>query len=132
MFEATVASENRREAVGALASVVFVCLASIRDVYLGGLFQRLHPLDVADIAFGLCTVVCLPIALHRAPDGLRALFRRPADLFWVNATSAAAWIAFFYALRMVEPLLVQILFAGIGPLSVVAIDRYVGTAARPL
>ncbi len=112
MFETTM-SETRREAVGALASVVFVCLASVRDVYLGGLFQRLHPLDVAVIAFGLCTVVCLPIALYRAPDGLRALLRRPTDLFWVNATSAAAWIAFFYALRMVEPLLVQILYGAL-------------------
>ena len=119
-----------REAAGALASVIFVCLASVRDVYLGGLFQRLSPLDVAVIAFGLCTVVCLPIALYKAPDGLHALLRRPADLFWVNATSAAAWIAFFYALRTVEPLLVQILFAGIGPVSVVAIDRVLPTASR--
>jgi len=131
MLDTTVTSENRREAVGALASAVFVCLASVRDVYLGGLFQRTSPLDVAVIAFGLCTVVCLPIALYRAPDALRALVQRPVDLFWVNATSAAAWIAFFYALRIVEPLLVQILFAGIGPLSVVAIDRYLSTASRP-
>jgi drug/metabolite transporter (DMT)-like permease len=131
MFETRLTDRrDRREAAGALASVVFVCLASVRDVYLGGLFQRLSPLDVAVVAFGLCTVVCLPIALVRAPDGLHALLRRPADLFWVNATSAAAWIAFFYALRTIEPLLVQILFAGIGPLSVVALDRLVPAAAR--
>src|SRR5262245_60309522 len=124
---------DRREVAGALASAIFVCLASVRDVYFGGLFQRLSPLDVAVVAFGLCTVVCLPIAMLRAPDGLRALRRRPADLFWVNATSAAAWISFFYALRTIEPLLVQILFAGIGPLSVVAIDRLLtSTSHAPL
>jgi drug/metabolite transporter (DMT)-like permease len=121
---------DRREAAGALASAIFVCLASVRDVYFGGLFQRLSPLDVAVVAFGLCTVVCFPIAMVRAPDGLRAILRRPADLFWVNATSAAAWISFFYALRAIEPLLVQILFAGIGPLSVVAIDRFLTSTSR--
>jgi drug/metabolite transporter (DMT)-like permease len=55
-------------------------------------------------------------------------------VFWVNATTALAWIAFFYALRTIEPLLVQILFSGIGPLSVVWLDRWLpgaaGTAAR--
>src|SRR5262245_45048423 len=117
MFEEH-STRDRREAVGALASAIFVCLASVRDVYFGGLFQRLSPRDVAMVAFGLCTLVCLPIAMLRAPDGLRVLFQRPADLFWVNATSAAAWISFFYGLRAIEPLLVQILFAGIGPLSV--------------
>jgi drug/metabolite transporter (DMT)-like permease len=134
MFEERATNRrDGREAAGALASAIFVCLASVRDVYFGGLFQRLSPLDVAVVAFGLCTVVCFPIAVLRAPDGLRALLGRPADLFWVNATSAAAWISFFYALRTIEPLLVQILFAGIGPLSVVAIDRFLtSTSHAPL
>ena len=104
---------------------MFVCLASVRDVYLGGLFQHQSPLTVAIIAFGVCSAIFLPIALARSRGALRTLLRRPGDLFWVNATSAFAWIAFFYALRMAEPLLVQILFSGIGPLSVVWIDRLV-------
>jgi drug/metabolite transporter (DMT)-like permease len=41
-------------------------------------------------------------------------------------TTGLAWIAFFHALRTIEPLLVQILFAGVGPLSVLWIDRFVG------
>lgn len=35
-----------------------------------------------------------------------------------------AWLAFLYALRLIEPSLVQILYSGIGPLSVVGIDRH--------
>jgi drug/metabolite transporter (DMT)-like permease len=117
------------EAAGFLASFAFMVLASVRDVYLGGLFQRLSPLHVAIVAFALCSVVFLPIALVKSPGSLWLLLRRPRDLFWVNATSAVAWIAFFYALRVIEPLLVQIIFSGIGPLSVVWIDRLVPGAA---
>jgi len=36
-----------REAAGFLVSVAFVCLAAVRDVYLGGLLQRVSPLRVA-------------------------------------------------------------------------------------
>ena len=122
---------GNREAAGFLASVAFMCLASVRDVYLGGLFQRLSPLSVAVVAFALCSIVFFPIALARSPDSLRALLHRPRALFWINATSALAWIAFFYALRTIEPLLVQMLFSGVGPLSVVWIDRLVPGAAPP-
>ena len=42
-------------------------------------------------------------------------------------------ISFFYALRTIEPLLVQILFAGVGPLTVMWVDRHVGvTPPTPL
>jgi len=120
-----------REAAGFAASFAFVCLASVRDVYLAGLFQRSSPLGLALVAFSLCSVVFLPIAFARSPDSLRVLLRRPRELFWVNATSALAWIAFFFALGTLEPLLVQILFAGVGPLSVVWVDRLVAGVSPP-
>jgi drug/metabolite transporter (DMT)-like permease len=108
-----------------------VCAASARDVFLGDLFQRLSPLVFAVVAFALCSVLFLPIALARNPRAVRDALRRPRRLFGVNATSALAWISFFYALRMLEPMLVQILFAGVGPRSVGLIDRHVTRSARP-
>jgi hypothetical protein len=117
---------GNREAAGFLTSILFVLLASVRDVYFGGVFQWLSPLDVAVTAFALCSAVFLPAALVRDTGSFRILLRHPGRLFWVNATSAMAWLAFFYALRTIEPLLVQILFAGIGPLSVGWVDRLVG------
>ena len=113
-----------REAAGFLVSVAFVGLAAVRDVYLGGLFQRVSPLLVAMVAFALCTLVFLPIGLVHSRGSLVVLQRRPRDLFWVNVTSAMAWLGFLYALRLIEPSLVQILYSGIGPLSVVGIDRH--------
>jgi hypothetical protein len=119
---------QRREAAGFLVSVAFVGLAAVRDVYLGGLFQRVSPLLVAMVAFALCTLIFLPIGFVHSRGSLAVLRRRPRDLLWVNVTSAMAWLAFLYALRLIEPSLVQILYSGIGPLSVVWIDRHLPSA----
>jgi hypothetical protein len=113
-----------REATGFLVSGGFVCLAAVRDVYLGGLLQQVSPLVVAMVAFSLCTLVLLPTALVQGRDSLAVLRRRSGALFWVNVTSAIAWLAFLAALRLIEPSLVQILYSGIGPLSVIWIDRH--------
>jgi len=124
------------EALGFLASLAFAVLASVRDVYLGGLFQTRSPLDFTLIAFGLCAAVLFPVALVRSPESLRVLARHPGEVLAVNATTALAWIAFFYALRIVEPSLVQLLFSGVGPLSVLWIERFlpggrVAAASQP-
>jgi drug/metabolite transporter (DMT)-like permease len=114
------------EAAGLLASFAFTCLAAVRDVYFGGLFQSTSPLGVAVVAFSLCSLIFLPIALARSRASFGLLLRHRRELFWVNVTTGLAWISFFYALRTIEPLLVQILFAGVGPLSVLWLDRFVG------
>ena len=121
--------KENREAAGFCVAVVFVALAAVRDVYLAGLFQRVSPLLVAMVAFALCTLVFLPVGLVRSRESLAVLRRRPRDLIWVNVTSAVAWLAFLYALRLIEPALVQILYSGIGPLSVAWIDRHLPDAA---
>jgi len=120
---------SNRETTGFLLSVVFVCLAAGRDVYFGALFQRVDPLTVALTAFTLCTLVFLPVALATDRGGLARLRRHARTLAWINATSAIAWLSFFHALRMGEPALVQVIFFGIGPLSVTWIDRLVPGAA---
>src|SRR6266851_783522 len=81
-------THQSREAAGFLVSVAFVGLAAVRDVYLGGLFQRVSPLIVAMVAFSLCTLVLLPTALVHSRDSLAVLRRRSRDLLWVNVTSA--------------------------------------------
>jgi drug/metabolite transporter (DMT)-like permease len=113
---------HRREAAGFLLSLAFAGLAAVRDVYFGGLFQHVNPLGVALVAFGLCAVGFLPLALARDRGGLAMLVRRPARLVWINVTTALAWLSFLFALGTIEPALVQVLFYGIGPLSVRWVD----------
>lgn len=113
---------HRREAAGFLLSLAFAGLAAVRDVYFGGLFQRVNPLGVALLAFGLSTLSFLPLALARDRGGLAVLARRPGRLVWINVTTALAWLSFFFALRTIEPAVVQVLFYGVGPLSVRWVD----------
>jgi hypothetical protein len=121
---------RNRETLGFLLSATFVGLAAVRDVYLGGLFQHVPPLAVAVTAFALCSLVFLPLALARDRAGLAALRGNGGRLVWINVTSAVPWLAFFHALRIAEPALVQMIFFGIGPLSMAWIDRLVpGRAA---
>ena len=119
-----------REIAGFLLSLTFAGSTAVRDVYLGGLFQRVDPLLVALTAFALCSLVFLPVALARDPGGVAALLRRPAPLFWINATTGFAWLSFFFALKTIEPALVQVLFYGIGPLSVRWVDGLVPSSLR--
>ncbi len=123
-------SRRHGEIAGFLLSLTFAGSTAVRDVYLGGLFQRVDPLLVALTAFALCSLVFLPVALARDPGGVAALLRRPAPLFWINATTGFAWLSFFFALKTIEPALVQVLFYGIGPLSVRWVDGLVPGSLR--
>ena len=125
-------SDQSRETAGFLVSAGFVCLAATRDVYLGGLFQRVSPSAVALVAFGACTGILLPIALACCGDALGILRRQAKALLWVNITSAIGWLSFLGSLRLIEPCLVQIFYFGVGPLSVVWIDRHVSRAMPPV
>lgn len=118
-----------RETAGFLVSVGFVCLAAVRDVYLGGLFQLINPLLIVIVAFTLCTIVFLP-AIIGSRDSVMVLRRRPVALLWVNVVSATAWLSFMYALKLIEPSIVQIIYSGIGPLSVICIENKLSNPDR--
>lgn len=125
---------HSREVLGFSVAVGFVGVAAARDVYLGGLFQRVSPPLVVMVAFSACTVMLLPIALVWYRDSLAILWRHSRLLLWINFTSALAWLAFAGAIRFVEPCLAQIIYSGIGPLSVIWIDRHLSrsTSVVPL
>jgi hypothetical protein len=72
------ANDPRREATGFLVAAAFVLLAAVRDVYLGGLFQRITPFLIAIVAFSLCTVLFLPVLL----GSRRSLASRAASTAW--------------------------------------------------
>ena len=65
------------EAAGFLASLAFTALASVRDVSFGGVFQSTSPLGVAAVAFTLCSLLFLPIALAPKPPNSRGAAAKP-------------------------------------------------------
>ncbi len=40
------------------------------------------------------------------------------DFLWLNLTTAFAWLAYFFALRHLEPAIVNMIYVGVGPLTV--------------
>ena len=107
-----------REQAGLFLTGGFVLCGSLRDVYFSRTFQRWSPLDVAALTFTISTLVFMAVALLRDRHGLLALARWPREIVAINATSAIAWISFFYALQSLEPSLVQVIWAGSGPLTI--------------
>ena len=65
----------------------------------------------------------MTVALARDRQGLVALAGWPREIVAINVTSAIAWIAFFYALQSLEPSLVQVIWAGSGPLAIRMLER---------
>jgi drug/metabolite transporter (DMT)-like permease len=112
-----------REPVGLLLTGGFVLCGALRDVYFSRTLQTWSPLDIAALTFTISTLVFLTVAMVRGGRDLVALIRWPREIIAINATSATAWIAFFYALQSLEPSLVQVIWAGSGPLAIKLLER---------
>jgi drug/metabolite transporter (DMT)-like permease len=112
-----------REQAGLFLTGGFVLCGSLRDVYFARTFQTWSPLDVAALAFTISTLVFMMVALARNRRVLVALAGWPREIAAINATSAIAWISFFYALQSLEPSLVQVIWAGSGPVAIRTLER---------
>ena len=88
-------------------------LSATVDVYAGHGEQSLDPAVVAAIAFTLTVVIfAVPVARHR-PDGpLRPYLR---DVAALNVTTALTWISLLYALKFLEPAVVNAVSLAVGP-----------------
>jgi drug/metabolite transporter (DMT)-like permease len=103
--------------VGFAAIVAFLLLTSFRDIYLWSIFQDFSPLHVATLSFGLSGLIFLPMTLTRHRHELRLLATVPGAALLMTVACAVSWIAYFYALRSLEPALAQMLCAGVGPIT---------------
>jgi drug/metabolite transporter (DMT)-like permease len=112
-----------REQLGLVLTGGFVLCGALRDVYFSRTLQTWSPLDIAALTFTISTLVFLTVAMVRDGRDLMALTRWPREIVAINATSATAWIAFFYALQALEPSLVQVIWAGSGPLAIKLLER---------
>jgi len=121
-----------REQVGLLLTASFVLCGALRDVYFSRTFQTWSPLEAAALTFTTSTVLFLTVALVRDRRGLQAMGRWPREVVGINVTSAIAWISFFYALQSLEPSLVQVVWAGSGPLTIQALERRGVTLVAPI
>ena len=108
--------------IGLMFLLVFSTSQALRDVFFSNALQSLSVAIVATIAFGLTVLVFGAIALWRR-SGMVQLLRRPRDMLLLNIATGVPWISYLIALRYLEPALVNTVFAGIGPLAVLAVQR---------
>lgn len=109
-----------QSALGAACISIFVVSTAFRDVYLGGIFQSVSVFVVLLIAFGIATAAGLGLSWVRG-GSLKPLLHAPMDVLLMNLTTAGAWTCYFFALKFLEPSIVNTLFAGIGPFVIIAL-----------
>jgi drug/metabolite transporter (DMT)-like permease len=93
-------------------------LSAVVDVYAGHGEQALDPAVVAAIAFTLTVVMfAVPGAVARQPAAawLRALGGHRRDVVALNVSTALTWICLLYALKYLEPAVVNAVSLAIGP-----------------
>jgi drug/metabolite transporter (DMT)-like permease len=93
-------------------------LSAIVDVYAGHGEQKLDPAVVAAVAFTLTVVVFAAgeAARRRPADGpLRTLRGHRSDVAALNVSTALTWISLLYALKFLEPAVVNAVSLAIGP-----------------
>ncbi|MCC7425463.1 MAG: hypothetical protein IT557_01030 [Alphaproteobacteria bacterium] len=120
---------------GPAFAIAFVLLSAVRDVYFSGLFQGLGFWGVILLAFGLSSAMLLAVAAA-TPRDIALLLRHPWPVAVVNGATALAWIGFFHGLKVLEPAIVNTVYNGMGPLTIVVVAwraaRRPGAVAAPV
>ncbi len=117
--------------IGALCVFVFVLCSAVRDVYFGGAFQSISVFLVLLIAFGTMTLAGLAVSAWKYRASLKIIAAAPTDAAMMNLATAGAWTSYFFALKFLDPSIVNTLFAGIGPFVVIALAGSRFSIARP-
>lgn len=105
---------------GPVFVLAFVILSAFRDVFFAGALRSAPFFAFALIAFATCTVAFLLIAVVERKRTLSVVFADMPAFLLMNAFTAVSWLAYFQSLRFIEPAVANVLFAGVGTLSVMA------------
>lgn len=102
--------------------LLFAVSQAFRDVYFAHVFQGVDVFVVVLLAFSISAILFGAIALVRAPAEFTTMRAQWRALLWMNATTALAWISYFYSLKHLQPSIVNTLHSGAGPLTVIALS----------
>ena len=100
--------------------LAFVVLSAFRDVFFADALRSAPFFAVALIAFATCTAAFLLVALCERERTLRVVFTDWRAFLLMNLFTACAWLQYFQSLRFLEPAIANVLHAGLGPLTIMA------------
>jgi drug/metabolite transporter (DMT)-like permease len=111
--------------LGIVFVLVFLVLSNTNAVFAGNLLQSVQPFIflfwsflAASLTFGILLVIRKGLA------GLAISRSAVVPLLALNATTALTWIGFYYALRFIAPAIVTAIMGGLGPLTTIALQRF--------
>ncbi|MEL7113183.1 MAG: DMT family transporter [Pseudomonadota bacterium] len=105
-------------ALGLIWAFTFVILEAAQAVFFGGVFQDYDSYLIGAAVFGFTALGALTWTGFRAADELRTAWANGAALLGLNLSTAFVWIAYFFALQMIEPAVVFTIFSGLIPIAV--------------
>lgn len=111
--------------------MLFALSQAFRDVYFAKAFQNVDFFAVIVLAFSITTVLFVVVTVVREPGALAAMWRRRSEFLWMNGTTALAWMSYFFALKHLQPSIVNTLHSGVGPLTVLVLSAFGVHIARP-
>lgn len=118
--------------LGLIWAFSFVILEAAQAVFFGGVFQDYDSFLIGSAVFGFTAAGTLIWAKVRTPEQLKIAWANGASLFWLNVSTALVWIAYFFALQMIEPAVVFTVFSGLIPITVVIASACGVAEASPL
>ena len=107
---------------GPVFILAFVILSAFRDVFFADALRAAPFFAVALVAFATCTVAFLVVALIERERTLRVVFADLRTFVLMNLFTACAWLCYFQSLRYLEPAVANVLHAGLGPLTIMAMS----------
>jgi drug/metabolite transporter (DMT)-like permease len=111
--------------------LMFAVSQAFRDVYFAHVFQGVDLFAVVLLAFSISALGFGAVALVRAPREFATMRAEWRTMLWMNATTALAWISYFYSLKHLQPSIVNTLHSGAGPLTVIALSALGWHIAKP-
>jgi drug/metabolite transporter (DMT)-like permease len=110
---------------GLLPLLGFALFTAALDVFAGNQLQAHSAATVAAISFTLATVFFLGGAIIRqgVTATLRPLRTCRHDVVMINVTTAVTWLSMLFALRFLEPAVVNVVGLALGPLLTVLVSR---------
>lgn len=118
--------------LGLVWAFSFVILEAAQAVFFGGVFQDYDSFLIGGAVFGATAAGTLVWAKVRTPEQLKTARANGASLFGLNLSTAIVWIAYFFALQMIEPAVVFTMFSGLIPIAIVIASACGVPEASPL
>lgn len=118
--------------LGLIWAFSFVILEAAQAVFFGGVFQDYDSFLIGGVVFGFTAVGALIWAKVQTPEQLKIAWANATSLFGLNLSTALVWIAYFFALQMIEPAVVFTVFSGLIPIAILAASACGIPEASPL